>query len=42
MPYIDVNVSIKLNKEQREQIKSKLDELITYFPGGKSAYNKHC
>lgn len=33
MPYISVNMSKKLNPQQKEQIKSKMGEIITLIPG---------
>jgi len=33
MPYIDVNISIKLSDHQKDDLKSKLGELITIIPG---------
>ena len=33
MPYIDVNVSIKLSDQEKDNLKSKLGELISIIPG---------
>ena len=37
MPYIDINITNKLNEKEKDKIKSKLGELITIIPGKKEA-----
>lgn len=37
MPYIDINITTKLNEEEKDRLKSKLGELITIIPGKNEA-----
>lgn len=38
MPFIDSKVTVKLNKEKKELLKSKLGEIITNIPGKSEEY----